>query len=405
MDEEKKNPIDLNEKMKSELDQELSSYMNNLKAKNPPENPAPVSSAIPVSPVIAPEKPSASSIADSSSIENLIKNISANKKTEEKPPVEIPVEATPVQAPQAPIKKPIVRTYKSDVEETIQTGHISSVNIAVAEQGRMRNKIASDMTLGDKKGGINKNIVILSLILIFGGLMAILIPYFLVQKQANPNPVQVETVPSGAFMTADVEEKINLSDINLDRFATTIKERVDQSALTLGEIKNIYFTEGEGTAETTITAQKFLTLLNANVPPEILRTLQPQYMFGMYAYNGNQRFLILRVGSYDTTFAGMLAWEVNLWQDFKEPFALADDTPVATTTIASGTTSNLSGLEVKKFEDASFDNKNARVVRDSSGNIIFLYSIIDNNTVVITTSVDTLHEIIRRMGQGKVSTQ
>ena len=119
-------------------------------------------------------------------------------------------------------------------------------------------------------------------------------------------------------------------------------------------------------------------------------------MFGMHNYNGNQTFLILKVGSYDTSFSGMLKWETNLWQDFKELFNLKSDMPVSDNSYA---------IEVKKFQDATFDNKDCRIVKDSSGNIVFLYSIIDENTIVITTNTGTLREIISRINKARVVTQ
>ncbi len=398
MDEEQKNPKDLSQEIKSDIDKELASYMQNLKAKSASENPSTAANEkTPASFNIKEDTPSASAIADSSSVENLIKNVAANEP-EEKPAQETPAEPEKFQIPEEPSRKPIVRTYKSDVEETIQQGHVSSINMALAQQNRMRNKTGEPLSLEEKKSsGINKSIIILSIVLVLGGGMAIIIPYFLVQKQAAPAPV-VQTVPSGAFMAADVEEKINLSDINLNIFPTILRQRVDQSSIKIGQIKNIYFTEGQGASEAVITSSRFLNLLGANVPPEISRTLLPEYMFGMFSYNGNQRFLILRVGSYDTTFAGMLSWEVNLWGDFKEAFALPNDTVSSSSTLGTN-------FEVKQFEDATYSNKDARVVKDSSGNVVFLYSIIDNNTVVITTSVDALNEIIARMGSGKALTQ
>jgi hypothetical protein len=70
-------------------------------------------------------------------IEGLIKNVTINKQAET--PDLGTIGTIPSQ--QAPLpKRPIIRTYKSDVEETMQVGHISSVNIAIAEQDRMRNK-------------------------------------------------------------------------------------------------------------------------------------------------------------------------------------------------------------------------------------------------------------------------
>lgn len=292
--------------------------------------------------------------------------------------------------------KPIIRTYKSDVEETIQTGHISSVNIALAENKKMLGQ-AKQTGVETKKAGMNKNILIISLVLIFGGALTFFIPQLLIQMQSSPAVAPVATVSSQPIMTADLEEKLNIKDINLSRVSTTLKERVDQSATQLGQIKNIYLTEGTGTDEKLITSNKFLQLIGTNIPPEIQRTLKDPYMFGLYNYNGNQRFLILKVGSYDTTFAGMLQWETNLWQDFKELFNLPTD--------STASTSSSLAIEVKKFQDATFNNKDCRVVRDLAGNIVFLYSIIDQNTIVITTSTDTLKEIINRTNKARIVTQ
>lgn len=308
-------------------------------------------------------------------------------------PENAPVVAAPVSNE---IHKPIVRTYKSDVEETIQTGHVSSINIALAENKKMMGQMKNE-ELFEKKNKLNKNILIISLVLLVGGGAVFLVPYLLVQNQYGPKKAPVETVSSKSIITVDTEEKINTKDLNLARVASTLKERVDQSSTKLGQIKNIYLTEGDGVNEKLITSDKFMSLIGSNMPSEVQRTLKPQYMFGMYNFNGNQRFLILKVGSYDTTFSGMLKWETNLWSDFKELFELKSSTDT--------TGSSSFGLEIKKFQDATFDNKDCRVIKDDSGNIIFLYSIIDENTIVITTSTDTLKEIINRVGKARVTTQ
>ena len=92
----------------------------------------------------------------------------------------------------------------------------------------------------------------------------------------------------------------------------------------------------------------------------------------------------------------MLQWETNLWQDFKELFSLKSD---------NSTPDASFGIEIKKFQDGTFNNKDCRLIKDVSGNIIFLYSIIDENTIVITTSTDTLKEIINRVSKARVITQ
>jgi len=310
--------------------------------------------------------------------------------------------------------RPIVRTYKSDMEETIQAGHLSSINIAVSEN----NKMMKQMKQGNqetKKAKINKNIVIISLILIAGGAAVVFVPYFLVQKQNTTTVMATSTALAQAVMTTDIEEKINTKDINLNGIDITLKQRVDQSSTELGQVKDFVLTKGDGANESPITASEFLTLIKADVPPEIARNLLPQYMFGMHNFNGNQEFLILKVSSYDTTFSGMLSWETDLWQNFKNLFGLSDATLTGTTVPANSSTSSPSapdstgqssfGIEVKKFQDAEFDNKNARVVKDASGNIIFLYSIINPSTIVITTNPGTLREIVSRTNRVSTVTQ
>jgi len=310
--------------------------------------------------------------------------------------------------PASALAKPIIRTYKSDMEETIQAGHLSSINMAISENNKMMRQMKAE-SIETKKTGRNKNILIISLVLLFGGAAAILIPYFLVNKQAGTPTPTASALSNQTIMTTDVEEKINIKDINLNGIDTTLNQRVEQSSTNLGQIKDFLLTEGSGVNEKPLTASEFLTLIKADVPSEIARNLLPQYMFGMHNYNGNQEFLILKVSSYDTTFSGMLSWETDLWQNFQNLFGLTDAAPASVNASSTATSSPANqssfGITVKKFQDAAFDNKDARVVKDASGNIVFLYSIIDPNTIVITTSPDTLKEIISRTSGVNTVTQ
>jgi hypothetical protein len=110
----------------------------------------------------------------------------------------------------------------------------------------------------------------------------------------------------------------------------------------------------------------------------------------------------------------MLSWETTLWQDFKNLFGLSQtsaNTLISTTSSMVSTSSadntgqSALGMEVGKFQDAEFDNEDCRVIKDASGNIIFLYSIIDQNTIVITTSPATLNEIVSRIHAAATVTQ
>ncbi len=296
-----------------------------------------------------------------------------------------------------PKSKHIVRTFKSDMEETIQANHVSSINIALAENKKMMERMRSAEV---EKVTIKKNytVLIVSSLLIVGGILAFAIPYFLVNKQYAKEEI-IEDISSSHFITVESEEKINLDSVVLDRLASTLSERIDQSNIRLGSIKNIFLTEGTGVAEKPIDSQRFISLMNFNLPAEIERTLKPEYMFGMHSFNGNQKFLILKVGSYENTFAGMLKWEIDLWSDFKNLFSLSS------ISLPTNQTGRIPGIETPAFQDAVYANKDTRVVKDSSGGVLFLYSIIDKNTVVFTTSTDTLKEIINRNIKSKAVAQ
>jgi hypothetical protein len=367
MDEEKKpeqNNID--NKMKEAVSNELTSYIN-------PDN-------------------SPSSINQQKKLSSEISKSLDDLGLKDNQPIQ-----TPIQTQK--IIRPIVRTYKSDAEETIKSGHISSINIAIAESNKMlkRSQEQQGVDPENKKIKINKTILITSSVLIIGGILAIGIPYFLVNRTNKTEVTNIKDI-SKPIITADVSEKINTNSLNLTRVSTTLKERVDQSFTKLGQIKNFYLTEGQDSTETTITSLNFLNLIKATVPAEIGRTLQEQYMFGMHNFDGNQRFLILKTDSYDTAYSGMLYWETDLWQDFKEIFNLQSRDIESTTTESFG-------IEVKKFQDIIFNNKDCRVVKNSEGEIIFLYSIVDKNTIVITTNTNTLKELINRINRAATITQ
>ncbi len=51
----------------------------------------------------------------------------------------------------------------------------------------------------------------------------------------------------------------------------------------------------------------------------------------------------------------------------------------------------------KKFEDLTIKNKDMRVILDKNREILLLYSFLGRNTIIITTSKDTLDEIINRI--------
>jgi hypothetical protein len=282
------------------------------------------------------------------------------------------------------------------MEETIRSQHISSLNIAVAENNKMMKRMTDESVQEEKKAGKNYKIFILIIILIIAGALAFVIPYFLAQKQ-TAIVVETDVVPDSSLIVSDTAERVNIDVLNKDRIAKTLGERVDQISILLGSIRQFYMTEGEANLATIISSKRFLELIKARVPDAIQRTLKDQFMFGMHSYKGNQKFLILKVGSYETTYAGMLSWESALWYDFSELFGLK----IANSIDSQG--KPMVGEDVRRFQDVVIKNKDTRAVKDENGEIVFLYSVVDKSTVILTTSSDTFKEILNRMDKMSVT--
>ncbi|MBU6370723.1 MAG: hypothetical protein KGH93_00860 [Patescibacteria group bacterium] len=314
------------------------------------------------------------------------------------PPTAMPAPAAP--KPAAHPAQPIIRTYKSDMEETIEAGHLSSINIAASEQGRMMRRSGQGI-LEERKPAGSKSILMVVFLLLLGGAAAIAVPYFLVKKQTAPAVATSTVASETAVMPVDNEEDINTASVNLSGIDSTLESRVTQSSIPLGQVKDFVLVSGAGSTTTPISASQFLSLVGANVPAGISRNLLPNYMFGMYEYNGSQEFLILQVSDYDTAFAGMLSWEGNgLWDNFKNLFGLPD---VGAQNASS--TPSATAISTVNFQDAQYSNQNVRVVKNDAGAVVFLYSIINQNTIVMATSPDTLREIVSRIASARTVTQ
>ena len=75
-------------------------------------------------------------------IKNTTNSVSYYSGSEIKTEPLIKVSSTETAAMPQKQNRPIVRTYKSDVEETIQSGHISSINMAMAQNKKMMSQVA-----------------------------------------------------------------------------------------------------------------------------------------------------------------------------------------------------------------------------------------------------------------------
>ena len=106
-------------------------------------------------------------------------------------------------------------------------------------------------------------------------------------------------------------------------------------------------------------------------------------MLGIYSFDTNEPFIILTTNDFPASFSGMLKWENNMVLDLGKLFSISENTAT------------------KTFLDQALQNKDLRILKNTSEKTILLYSFIDKNTLVITTNQNILTAIVGKYLIGK----
>ncbi len=280
-----------------------------------------------------------------------------------------------------PIKA--LRTYRGDVEESIQNKKTSIVSIAIAQQ-KHREK-GNEKTAAKRDVPQNAIAVILSTILVITGIGSLFI--FLYAKYEQERAVV--TLYERTIIPADASEQLVLASQTREETIATIRERVAATEEKIGSIVHFNFFEKETGASVSLKAGTLLSFVSPSIPPYLERSFEKDYMFGLYVSAQNEPFLILKTNSYETAFSGMLSWEDTIIDELG-PLFIKDTTLLAETD------------KKGSFKDRIIKNKDARIIKDVNGNTVLLYSFLDKETILITTQEEVFVEIFGRYLNSKL---
>lgn len=288
--------------------------------------------------------------------------------------------------------RPAIRTYRDDVASAIAANHLSSVNIALAENERLRKGTEVNTTTRDTSTYSTSKIVVLVSVLIFiVGAGVIFVPS-LIQK--NTITSTAPTTFPRSLITIEYQDELNVDNIIPGKFATALASKLNDSRIPGGNMYQSIITTGQSPSKRLINAKEFVSSAELSMPDTIKRTLQAEFVVGMYAQEINRPFVIFKTSSSDNTFAGMLEWESRLESDFQTMFRLNGGGP-------TGLLRQIEQNENYQFEDAVVANKDIRQIKNAEGMVILLYSIVDKNTVIITVDANTFKELISRLNKEK----
>ncbi len=306
---------------------------------------------------------------------------------QEKPLPHIPTLTKPEIAPSPTASR--IHTYKSDFSKRTESAGISRIGMLAAEQDAAGTKVT--VVLPEKKKN-NLLLVTASVLLIVAGGASVYGAYLFATGESTI-PAEV-VVPSLVFPDERIKIEGSGSELR-EKLSTLTSETLDER-----DIAIVYMTYStttmEGTKAKTVervaSGSALFEALRLPAPAILLRNIEPESTMGIVKTAGRTHpFFILRVASYDRTFAGMLAWEPTLEHDLLLFYPPYNTPEMGTSTPSISESFRLS------FVDEVIENRDVRVLRDQDNHIIMLYGYRDKETLIIARDFEAFSEIVGRL--------
>lgn len=268
-----------------------------------------------------------------------------------------------------------IKTYRDYATEELGKGGGSLTNMILKERDRDREKQRHSV-----KSPRNVLIIFLATILALAGVAIVAGGYLLITSTADDiSERRSYVVAPQPLLFTDFRDEIYIPDPTEAKIERAIEEKLEL-IIPIGQMKHLYFVQNaEETPKELMSAQDFLRLTSSRAPTSLARNLDEVFMYGYYSSKLNAPFLIFKTTQYGSVYASLLDWERDIYRDL-EPYFTRD--------IGNASTA---------FQDLVLFNLDTRVILNSSGEVIFGYTFLqDRETIVIFDSRLTLQEVNTR---------
>lgn len=347
------------------------------------------------------------------------KIVMAEQKRKEEPSIPRTKEVEPIIVPQQQPKKAKWRVGREEVSinNKMTDQRVADVTQSVLDEPEREpieqvitgGQILREETVGQKKvqkdrrplpikGIISASLIILSIVLIVGTIVFTDIE----SRIANILPIG-EELQEENFITNEVNVSISADNRTAREIRDLIRQKIKQAeelpSKTISEIeiqkRGISPTDGSsGTQD--ITTTEFFRVLESSAPEGLIRSLSPDFMLGIINIDGVKPFILFKTYDLDQSYAKMFEWEPTMYRDLNDIFystlGLEDfysPNPDVDPEITS--------FDPRALKDEILINRDTRAIIDSSGNILFFYSFIDSEHLLMTSDIEVLREIVQRL--------
>jgi hypothetical protein len=160
---------------------------------------------------------------------------------------------------------------------------------------------------------------------------------------------------------------------------------------------------------------RLIGALQLAAPDILLRNVSSESTVGVvHAGTETRAFFIMKVLSYERTFAGMLQWEKSIGSDLgglypDYPVATPQPTIATTTKIVNGkrvvATTTIQAAPVASVPDRFIDeivaNHDVRALKDGQNRTVLLYGYTDKTTLIIARDEAAFTELVSRLSATK----
>lgn len=274
-----------------------------------------------------------------------------------------------------------LRTYEDDIKDAISSQSMSTARIVMAEQ--QRRTAQEEEEAGQKITAPKNQLFIILTVLLLVGAVGVFGYFYLNQKNffkeiAKP----LINIDRPQFIQVDSQEEVVVATrAALSVFADvqrTIKTPIEPRTvreILLTKTQNVESDSGTKEQKVVITTEQLFDLLNAREPSALSRSLDKDFMLGVYsAEDYNDPFLLFKVNDFNAVYGNMLEWETNLSRDVQLIFTSLDEnnipkltnensstnagagassTASTTSTISTGTASSSSSTSTASSQSAT----------------------------------------------------
>jgi hypothetical protein len=153
---------------------------------------------------------------------------------------------------------------------------------------------------------------------------------------------------------------------------------------------------------------EFLEKIAPNAPGGLVRSAQETLILGIHEMSTNEIFLLFKVDHRDTAFRGMFEWEETMDKDLSPLFGPPVERKVVPQqqTLPTNNTSTGTDQYIEKpadvyekvvYEDLFVSNKEVRGLRNEKGELVLLWAMPDDSTVLITSNEVTMRTVLEQL--------